>query len=143
MYPGKWGIEFPDKAAAIHATTGETLTYGELNERSNRFAQLMWDKGLRRGDHICIFMENNLRFFEVVWGAFRSGLYLTTVNRYLTDEEAGYIVDNSESQVTVASKYLGEVARNIPGFAPNCDTWLMVDGVEDGYRLKAGRFACD
>ena len=133
MYPGKWGIEFPDKAAAIHATTGETLTYGELNERSNRFAQFMWDKGLRRGDHICIFMENNLRFFEVVWGAFRSGLYLTTVNRYLTDEEAGYIVDNSESRVTVASKYLGDVARNIPGFAPNCDTWLMVDGVEDGY----------
>ncbi len=81
MYPGKWGIEFPDKAAAVHAVTGEILTHGELNERSNRFAHFMWDKGLRRGDHICIFMENNLRFFEVVWGAFRSGLYLTTVNR--------------------------------------------------------------
>ncbi len=133
MYPGKWGIEFPDKAAAVHAITGETLTYGELNERSNRLAQLMWDKGLRRGDHVSIFMENNLRFFEVVWAAFRSGLYLTTVNRYLTDEEAGYIVDNSESLVTVASKYLGEVAKTLPGFAPNCHTWLMVDGVEDGY----------
>ncbi len=133
MYPGKWGIEFPDKAAAVHAITGETLTYGELNERSNRLAHLMWDKGLRRGDHVSIFMENNLRFFEVVWAAFRSGLYLTTVNRYLTDEEAGYIVDNSESLVTVASKYLGEVAKMLPGFAPNCHTWLMVDGVEDGY----------
>ena len=97
MYPGKWGIEFPSKPAAIHAVTGETLTYGELNERSNRLAQLLWARGLRRGDHIAIFMENNLRYFEVVWAALRSGLYLTTVNRYLTAEEAAYIIDNSES----------------------------------------------
>ena len=79
------------------------------------------------------FMENNLRYFEVVWAALRSGLYLTTVNRYLTDEEAGYIVDNCESRVTVASKYLADVAKELPRFAPNCEAWLMTDGVEDGY----------
>ena len=41
MYPGKWGVEIPDKPAAVHAVTGEALTYGELNERSNRLAQLL------------------------------------------------------------------------------------------------------
>ena len=133
MYPGKWAKEFPDKPAVIHAFSREELTYGELDARSNRLAQLFWAQGLRPGDHISIFMENNLRYFEVVWAAFRSGLYLTTVNRYLTGEEAGYIVDNSESRVTVASKYLGAVARELPGLAPNCERWLMTDGVEEGY----------
>ena len=133
MYPGKWGIEFPSKPAVIHAVTGETLTYGELNERSNRLAQLLWARGLRRGDHIAIFMENNLRYFEVVWAALRSGLYLTTVNRYLTAEEAAYIIDNSESLALITSSHLGEVARELPAHAPNCRTWLMAGDAEDGF----------
>ena len=30
----------------------------------------MWDEGLRLGDHVAIFMENNLRYVEVAWAAF-------------------------------------------------------------------------
>ena len=127
MYPGHWAKEFPDKPAVIDAATGASRTYRELDERSNRLAQLMWQRGLRRGDHVSIFMENNLVFFDVLWAAFRSGLYLTTVNRYLTGEEAGYIVDDSESQVLVASTALAEAAAEIPAHAPNCPNWLMAD----------------
>jgi long-chain acyl-CoA synthetase len=133
MHPGKWATEFPDKPAAINSLTREELTYAELDERSNRLAQLLCDRGLRSGDHVSIFMENNLRYFEVVWAALRSGLYLTTVNRYLTDEEAGYIIDNSESRATITSKHLADVAKELPGFAPECQSWLMTDGVEEGY----------
>ena len=133
MYPGKWGIECPDKPAAIDAASGETLTHGELNDRSNQLAQLLWARGLRRGDRMCIFMENNLRFFEVAWAALRSGLYLTTVNRYLTAQEAGYIIDNSESQALITSNRLGEVARDLPPHAPNCHAWLMTGGSVDGF----------
>ncbi|MEQ8858591.1 MAG: AMP-binding protein [Pseudomonadales bacterium] len=133
MYPGKWAQEFPDKAAVIHSESGEQVSYRDLDERSNRLAQLMWQAGLRPGDHVAVFMENHLRYFEVVWAAMRSGLYLTTVNRYLTDEEAGYIVDDCEARVVVASKKLAEVARALPGFAPRCERWLMVDGTEPGF----------
>jgi fatty-acyl-CoA synthase len=133
MYPGKWAEEFPDKPAAIHAVSGERVSYRELNDRSNQLAQLMWAEGLRPGDHAAVFMENHLSYFEVVWAALRSGLYLTTVNRYLTDEEAGYIVDNSEARVLIASSYLGEVAANLPDYAPNCKRWLMVGDPIAGY----------
>ncbi len=60
-------------------------------------------------------------------------LYLTTVNQYLTDEEAGYIIDDCDAQVVVASNYLREIAATLPRFAPKCHTWLMVDGTIDGY----------
>ena len=133
MYPGKWAADCPDRAAAINSLTRESVSYAELDERSNRLSQLLWDRGLRPGDHISIFMENNLRYFEVVWAALRSGLYLTTVNRYLTDDEAGYIIDNSQSQVAITSKHLAEVGRKLPALAPRCHTWLMTDGEEAGY----------
>ncbi len=133
MYPGKWGVENPAKPAIVHAVTGATVTYGELNDRSNQLAQLMWQQGLRPGDHAAIFMENNLRYFEVMWAALRSGLYITTINRYLTGEEAGYIAENCEARVIVASKALGEVAADLPAHAPACERWLMVDGTVAGF----------
>jgi len=40
------------------------------------------EKGLRRGDHLAVLMENNLAFMDPVWAGFRSGLYVTTINRY-------------------------------------------------------------
>jgi fatty-acyl-CoA synthase len=133
MYPGKWAAESPAKPAVIHAVTGATVTYAELNDRSNQLAQLMWAEGLRPGDHAAIFMENHLSYFEVVWAALRSGLYLTTINRYLTDEEAGYILDNCEAKVLVTSRKLAEVAETLPRFAPECSRWLMVDEAIDGF----------
>jgi fatty-acyl-CoA synthase len=133
MYPGKWAAEFPDKPALIDSATGAATSYRELNDRSNQLAQLMWSAGLRRGDHVAVFMENHPAYFEVAWAALRSGLYLTSVNRYLTHEEAGYIVENSEAKVLVASHHLAKVAQELPKRAPRCERWLMVDGNAPGF----------
>ncbi len=132
MYPGHHATTCPEKAAAIQARTGEVLTYGELDARSNQLAQLFWAEGLRRGDHVAVFLENHLRYFEVFWATFRSGLYLTTVNRYLTGPEAGYIVSDCGAQVLVSSRALHEVAAEIPGYAPGCRRFLVVDGAPEG-----------
>jgi len=132
MYPGLYAQDTPDKAAAIHARTGEVLTYAELDARSNRLAQLLWSEGLRPGDHIAVFLENHLRYFEVAWAAFRSGLYLTTVNRYLTRPEAGYIVDDCGAQVLVSSRAVHAAAAEIPELAMGCKRFLVVDGPPEG-----------
>ncbi|MBC8340108.1 MAG: AMP-binding protein, partial [Proteobacteria bacterium] len=128
MYPGHHAETSPDKAAVISAQSGEVITYSELDARSNQLAQLLWAQGLRRGDHIAVFMENNLRYFEVAWAALRSGLYITTVNRYLTAPEAGYIVDDCGAKVLVSSRAVHEVAAEIPDLATKCERFLVVDG---------------
>jgi long-chain acyl-CoA synthetase len=56
MYPGHYARTCPNKAAAISAHTGEVITYAELDARSNRLAQLLWAEGLRRGDHVAVFL---------------------------------------------------------------------------------------
>jgi long-chain acyl-CoA synthetase len=134
MYPGHWSTVFPDKKAVVHSGTGEAITYRQLDDRSNQLAQLLYDTGLRRGDHYSIFMENDLRYFEIVWAGFRSGLYLTTVNRYLTTEEAAYIIDNSESQVVVTSSTLADIAGDLPNLCGGVKQWLMTDEPSSGYQ---------
>lgn len=133
MYPGYWAEQQPDKAAAIDTLTGETITYAQLNDRSNQLAQLLHSDGLRRGDHICVFMENNLRYYEVIWAALRSGLYITTVNRFLTADEAAYIVNDSTSKTLITSSYLGDTAEKMLTLIDQCPIRLMVDGERPGY----------
>jgi acyl-CoA synthetase (AMP-forming)/AMP-acid ligase II len=133
MYPGFWSKKSPDKPALIAANSGEVVTHLELDERSNRLAQLFREGGLEPGDHVAVFMENRLEYFDVVWAALRSGLYLTTINRYSTTEEAAYVVDNCDARALVTSATLADVAAGIPSQAPLCEVRLMVGGTIDGY----------
>ncbi len=141
MYPGHWSQVHPDKPAVLHTGTGEQRTYAELDARSNQIAQLMHAHGLRRGDHIALFMENHLAYFDIAWAAMRSGLYITAVNRYLTAEEAGYIVDDCEARIFFASRHLGDIAKDVPQYAPNCERFLVQDGGVDGFEDLDGALA--
>ena len=97
MYAGKYAVECANRPAFIMASTGEAVTYAELEARSNRLAHLLRAHGLMRLDHYAIFMENNNRYFEACGAGERAGLYYTCVNSYLTAEELAYIINNSES----------------------------------------------
>ncbi|MEM9711181.1 MAG: AMP-binding protein [Actinomycetota bacterium] len=133
MYPGPWAESHPDKPALIMAGSGETVSFGELNDRSIRVARLLQEAGLQVGDHVSLFAENHPRYFEVIWACLRSGLYVTAVNRYLTDEEAAYIVTDSTSRALIVSAGLGETAAGILDHAPGVEVRLAFGGHVDGY----------
>jgi fatty-acyl-CoA synthase len=132
MYPGVHAKTQPDKVAAIRPSTGERLTYRELDDHSNQLAQHFHAQGLREGDHVAIFMENQLAFFEVVWACMRSGLYLTPLNRHLTAAEAAYIVDNCDAKALVVSASLPEAAA-LGRLATRCAVKLAAGGALEGF----------
>src|SRR4051812_26857208 len=103
MYPGTYAQTAPDLPAVIMAGSGEGVTYRQLDDRSNQLAQLLRAAELQRGDHIALFMENHPRFFDVVWAALRSGLYITAINSHLTAPEVSYIVQDCEAHALVTS----------------------------------------
>ena len=133
MYPGTHAETTPDKPAYVMAGSGETVTYKELDERSNRLAHLFRAAGLQRGDHIALMMENHPRFFEICWAAQRSGLYYTAISSRLTRDEAAYIVNDCEAQVFITSAYKREVAEQLVGDTPDVKVRLMLDGTAAGY----------
>jgi fatty-acyl-CoA synthase len=134
MYdPESHAAKTPDRPAIIMGGSGERQTFAELEERSRRVAQLFWAEGLRPGDHVAILMENHIRYIEVFWAAFRSGLYLTAVNRYLTPKEAGYIIDDCDAQVLIMSAHMGDLASAVVPLTPKVRRRLMVDGTVPGY----------
>ena len=80
MHPYLHAQENPDKPAVIMAGSGEVITYGELDKRSNKVAQLYRSRGLKTGDTVAICMENHPQFFPVTWGSQRSGLFQVAIS---------------------------------------------------------------
>ncbi|MCP3854094.1 MAG: AMP-binding protein [Actinomycetia bacterium] len=58
-------------------------------------------------------MENNIRYKEVIWTAFRTGLYITAVNSFLNAPEIEYILDDCDAQLVVSSRAKAEAAGTI------------------------------
>ncbi len=132
MHPTTIAAKTPDKAAIIMASTGESLTYRQLEDRSNQGAQLFRKLGLKVGDCVALFMENNIRFLEICWAAQRAGLYYTCISSRLTAGEVEYIVGDSGAKVLIASHGLSKVAGE--AIALLGDTKLMmVGGTIPGY----------
>ena len=87
MYPGVQAGIRPNQPAMIMAQSGETITYAELERRSNRLAHFLRANGLGRLDRYAIFIENNPRYVECCSAGERAGLYYTCINSYLTPDE--------------------------------------------------------
>ena len=119
MYPGHWATLKPNTTAVLNCETGVQLTWAELEAQSNQVAQLLFARGLRPGDHVALLMENHLDYFIISWGALRSGLYLTCINRYLTASEVAYIVNDSCSSALFVSSEL-PVAAALEAHLHNC-----------------------
>lgn len=122
---------YGDKPAIVMAGTGDSLTYRELEQRSNRIAHLFRSRGLRAGDHIAILMQNQSELFPVVWAAQRSGLLYTPVNWHLSTEEAAYIVANCGARMLIHSASLTNLAQAAEAAAPDLRSRLVVGGTAD------------
>jgi len=133
MHPGIHAQTNPDKPALIFPSHDVTISYRALDEGSNRAAQLFRALGLQPGDGIAILLENHPRFYEVVWGAQRAGLYYTPMSTRLTPGEAEYIIGDCDAKLIVTSKALAATAEALRDRMPNVSSRLMVDGTIPGY----------
>jgi long-chain acyl-CoA synthetase len=110
-HPSSHAKAHPDRLALVLADTGDTLTYRQLDEGSNRIAQLLRSLGLKPGQRIGLMLRNSVEFAQVYWGATRSGLFVTLLSTHLKPAEAAYILGDSEAQVLFLSASLGETPR--------------------------------
>jgi long-chain acyl-CoA synthetase len=96
----------PDRPVAIEATTGRVRTFAELDERSRRLAAALEAAGVEEQGHVAVLLPNVVEYFDVVWAAQRSGLWVTPVNWHLSGSEAAYIISDCDAQALVTSDEL-------------------------------------
>jgi acyl-CoA synthetase (AMP-forming)/AMP-acid ligase II len=130
--PAYWADASPDRPAVITGS-GATLTYRELEDRSRRLAQALRHAGLGVGDHVALLIDNQIRAHELLWGAYRAGLYYTPINTHLSPDEAAFVINDSGARALLTSVACGELARAAADRAPGIEHRWVCDGPIDGF----------
>ncbi|MGQ0832947.1 MAG: AMP-binding protein [Microthrixaceae bacterium] len=123
----------PDRVAVVMSGSGQSRTYGELDAASRRLAVVLRERGMQTGDHLAVLLENQLEFYDVVWAAMRTGLYVTPINWHLAPAEAGYIVRDCDATTLVASTNLASVVNDMGDALAAVTTRISVDGDLPGF----------
>jgi len=81
----------------------ETLTYGELQARCNRTANLLSTYQLAREARVGLLLLDTVDFPVVFWGAIKAGVVPVCLNTLLTSEQYAYILSDSRAKVLFVS----------------------------------------
>jgi fatty-acyl-CoA synthase len=118
MHPAIHALTHPDKPAIIMAASGETITYAELDRRSNQVAQLLRARGIGIGETVAMSMENHPWFFCLVWGFQRAGVRFVAISSRLTAPEVAYILEDSAARLLFGSAYLAPMLDEVAMLSP-------------------------
>lgn len=95
---------FPDKPAVW--ARKRTISYRELDERSNQLANLFHQRGLRKGDRIGIYFPKNVESIAVMFGALKAGLVYVPLDPQAPADRVGYILQNCGIRALVTDEKL-------------------------------------
>ncbi len=78
-----------------------SITYGELAERTSRFAQLLADLGIGPGDRVLVRLPNSIDYPTAFLGAMKRGAIAVPTSTLLTAQEVRYLVEDSGAKAMV------------------------------------------
>jgi malonyl-CoA/methylmalonyl-CoA synthetase len=78
-----------------------TYTFGELDTRSNRLAQLFQARALKPGDRVCVYLANCVEMIDLYLACIKLGLIFVPINILYRDREITHILTDAEPAVSV------------------------------------------
>jgi malonyl-CoA/methylmalonyl-CoA synthetase len=80
---------------------GRTLTFGEIEARSNRVAHVLRSRGFVKGDRLCVYLPNSLSLIEIFLACVKLGVLFVPINILYRDREIAHIVGDAEPRALI------------------------------------------
>jgi 4-hydroxybenzoate-CoA ligase len=107
-----------------------SLTYGELQARSIRFAHALRALGIRQEERVALLLHDTVDYPVTFWGTIRAGNIAIPLNTFLTVAQYAYILDDSRASVLVADATLARAIWPVIERLPFLPTVILV-GADD------------
>jgi malonyl-CoA/methylmalonyl-CoA synthetase len=83
--------------------TPRELTFDEIRDRADRFADALRRRGVGVGDRVALYMANRVEFVDVFLACVRAGFVLVPINVLYREREIAHIVADSEPRLVVTT----------------------------------------
>ena len=86
------------------------ITWNVFNEKANRFANLLLERGVHKGDKVAILLMNCLEWLPIYFGILKTGALAVPLNFRYSAEEIKYCVELAEVDVLVfGPEFIGRI----------------------------------
>jgi malonyl-CoA/methylmalonyl-CoA synthetase len=101
---------------------GALFTFGDIDRRASRMANLLAARGLAFGDRLAVFLPNCLEFLDIYLAATRLGVIFVPVNVLYRDREIRHILHDAEPKALITTATQSEFLAG-----SNTPVWLLED----------------
>jgi crotonobetaine/carnitine-CoA ligase len=126
----RWG----DRVGLVFDGGGEdrvSLTFGDLDLRSNVLARDLERIGVRPGDRVGVMLGNRPEF-PLAWLALaKLGAAMVPLNVYYKEADAGHVLEHSRARMAITSSGFAALLRRVQGSIPTLERILYVDGADE------------
>ncbi|MGO4616835.1 acyl-CoA synthetase [Nocardia sp. 2YAB30] len=115
----------PDRVAL--ADDGREVTYAQLEERANKLAHYLQERGVRPGDKVGIYARNTIEAVEAMVAIFKARAVMINVNYRYVENELQYIFDNSDMVALIHERRYSDKVSVVRPNTPTLHTVIVVD----------------
>src|SRR5437016_2395757 len=105
-----------------------TLTYGELQNATCRFADGLRALGVRRESRIVLLLLDTVDYPVAFWGTIRAGIVPIPLNTLLTPEQYAYVLEDSRAEAILVSPPLVKSIEAVLGRLTFLKSAIVVGG---------------
>ena len=103
-----------------------SITWKEFDDTANKFANLLKDKGIVRGNKVAILLMNSLEWLPIYFGILKLGALAVPMNYRYTSDEIKYCLDLADCNALVfGPEFIGRV-EPIADHTPLVKTLIFV-----------------
>ena len=133
---------------ALTQSVGENyrreMTWGEFDEKANRFANLLLQRGVKKGTKVAILLMNCLEWLPIYFGILKAGAIAVPLNYRYAADEIKYCLEKSDSEFIVfGPEFIGRI-EEIFEKVPQVKMWMYVGDAcpafADSYDAMIDRF---
>ncbi|MFX1506121.1 MAG: class I adenylate-forming enzyme family protein [Promethearchaeota archaeon] len=103
-------FKHPDRLAV--KDINRSLTNKKFDKRTNKLANGLLKRGLRKGDKIAVLSNNSVEFMEIYCAAAKAGLIIVPLNFRLLPKDLYWIVSNAECKMVIVESRYYEITIN-------------------------------
>src|SRR5580765_946513 len=124
---------YPDKPAVW--ARGQSITYRELDERSNQVAHFLRQRGVQKGDRVGLFFPKCVESIVSMLGVLKAGGVYVPLDPQAPSDRIGYIIGNCGIRILItnAERRSALAAETVN----TLDCCLLVEGDSNGSGMVA------
>lgn len=115
-------------------------TFGELSLRSNQVANWMKQRGLKRGDHLLLVLNNVMPLWEIMLAAMKVGVIVIPATTLLTAEELADRVERGRARMIVTDQDQVAKCKTLPRTGVTFVT--ISEKADEGWLSLADAYTC-